>query len=84
MAKKLTNPEKITILKDLLLPMLCKSIDAATVELQTARDNYIALTSIDGDKDSVKKAPILSVVEGQVSVQMAQDTIKEIKRLLNS
>lgn len=83
MSKKLTKQDKLDILSLVLLPQLESALKGAAVELEQAKEDWVSLYAVDGDKEKVKKAPILSVVEGQVSVESARNCLREIKRLLS-
>lgn len=82
MAEKLTNEDKIEVIKLYFLPMIEKSLIKANIELEQAKKDYINLKSMDGDIEKIKKSPILSVVDGQVNLESVLDMLPDLKKML--
>ena len=83
MAKKLTAKDKVDILKITVLPLMKERLSDACAELEQAKEDWLNLNSIDGDKSKVKKNPILSVLDGQVSVELLGKLMADVERMLN-
>lgn len=82
MIEKLTNEDKIEVIKLYFLPMIEKSLIKANLQLEQAKNDYINLNSMDGNRQEVKKAPILSVVDGQVQLESVLDMLPDLKKML--
>ena len=80
---KLKAQDKVDILKITFLPLMKERISDAYVELEQAKKDWLNLYSADGDKSKVKKNPILSVIDGQVSVEMIGKLMADVERMLN-
>jgi ribulose bisphosphate carboxylase small subunit len=59
-----------------------KKLQEALDVLKQAENDYIQLHSFDGDKASVKQDPILSTIDGRVTVEMALEQIQTIGRTM--
>ena len=81
MAKKINAQNKVDIFKTVFLPLIRTKIKEANQDLQQAQDDWINLYG-DGDRSKVKKNPIFSVVDGQVSVQFLDRLIADVERML--
>ena len=81
MAKKITAQGKIDIIKTVFLPLIKEKIADADRNLQQAQDDYINLYG-DGDRSKVTRNPIISVVDGQVQVEILDKLIKDVERVL--
>ena len=83
MARKLSATDKVEILKITHLPLIKERISDADAELKQAKKDWLNLYCIDGDKSKVKKNPILSVIDGEVSVELIGKLIADVERVLN-
>ena len=81
MAKNITAQGKIDILKTVFLPLIKEKITNADRNLQQAQDDYINLYG-DGDISKVTRNPIISVVDGQVQVEILDKLIADVERVL--
>lgn len=77
-----SNQDKLNILTNILLPQLEDMVKRAAADLVQYQKDYIALNHADGGVGYVKKLPIMSAIDARVHIEMAQDTVGEIKRLL--
>ena len=82
--KRLSDSDKLEIIKTCILPFLESKINEAKAELEQAKEDLLILNSADGDRESVRKKPIFSVVEAQVSVEFALGFVNDIKKVFNS
>lgn len=79
----LKNTEKIEIAK-FQVKSLKEQLQSAIISLQQAEEDWCNLNSCDGDKQSVKKTPILSSCEGRVSCELAMELLSDMERMLKS
>ena len=86
MGKKngLSAVDKLEIIKTCILPFLEGKLNDAKAELEQAKEDWCILNSADGDRESVKKNPIFSVVEAQVSAEFALGFVNVIKKVFKN
>jgi hypothetical protein len=70
---------KVTLFE---IKAVSKKLQEALDVLKQAEIDYIQLHSFDGDKASVKQDPILSTIDGRVTVEMALEQIQTIGRTM--
>lgn len=79
----LTKADKINIAK-FQVKELKRQLQNAIISLQQAEEDWCKLNSCDGDRQSVKKPPILSCCDARVSCEMAMEFIGDMERMLKS
>lgn len=79
----LTKADKIDIAK-FQVKSLKEHLQRAIISLQQAEEDWLKLNSCDGDRQSVKKPPILSCCDARVSCEMAMGFIGDMERMLKS
>lgn len=79
----LKNTEKIEIAK-FQVDAIKKQLQDSINSLKQAEEDWCNLNSCDGDKQSVKKHPILSSCEGRVSCELAMELLSDMERMLKS
>lgn len=77
----LKNTEKIEIAK-FQLDFIKEQLNNALSSLNQAQEDWIQLNSCDGNKESVKKHPILSSTDALVSCEMALKLLDDMERML--
>lgn len=75
----LKNTEKIVKFQ---LDFIKEELNNAVSSLKQAQEDWIQLNSCDGDRQSVKKPPILSCCEATVSCEMALELLYDMERML--
>lgn len=79
----LTKADKIDIAK-FQVRSLKEQLQSAIISLQQAEEDWLNLNSCDGDRQSVKKPPILSCCDARVSCEMAMEFLGNMERMLKS
>lgn len=79
----LTKADKINIAK-FQVKSLKEQLQSAIISLQQAKEDWLNLNSCDGDRQSVKKPPILSCCDAMVSCEMAMEFLDDMERMLKS
>lgn len=79
----LTKADKIDIAK-FQVKSLKERLQSAIISLQQAEEDWCKLNSCDGDRQSVKKPPILSCCAARVSCEMAMEFLGDMERMLKS
>lgn len=79
----LTKADKIDIAK-FQVKLLKEQLQSAIISLQQAEEDWCKLNSCDGDRQSVKKPPILSCCAAKVSCEMAMEFLGDMERMLKS
>ena len=79
----LTKEDKIDIAK-FQVKFLMEQLQKAIISLQQAEEDWCKLNSCDGDRESVKKPPILSACDARVSCEMAMEYVGDMERMLKS
>lgn len=79
----LTKADKIDIAK-FQVKSLKEQLQSAIISLQQAEEDWLNLNSCDGDRQSVKKPPILSCCDARVSCEMAMEFLGNMERMLKS
>lgn len=79
----LTKADKIDIAK-FQVKSLKEQLQSAIISLQQAEEDWLKLNSCDGDRQSVKKPPILSCCDARVSCEMAIEFLGDMERMLKS
>lgn len=77
----LNKSEKLEILQ-LQLDMLKEQMELAVSSLKQAQEDWCILNSCDGDRLLVKKPPILSVCDAQVTCEMAIGFLGDMERVI--
>lgn len=77
----LKNADKVEIAK-FQVDFIKTQLDNALNSLNQAQEDWIQLNSCDGDKESVKKHPILSSTDALVSCEMALNLLNDMERML--
>ena len=79
----LTKTDKIDIAK-FQVKSLKEQLQNAIISLQQAEEDWYKLNSCDGDRQSVKKPPILSCCDARVSCEMGMEFLSDMERMLKS
>lgn len=77
----LKNADKVEIAK-FQVDFIKTQLNNALNSLNQAQEDWIQLNSCDGDKESVKKHPILSSTDALVSCEMALNLLNDMERML--
>lgn len=78
---KIARDLKIEIVK-MELPFIIKHLETASSTFKKAADDWCVVNSCDGDKSKVEKPPVLTMVDGQVMVDLCIEYLRKLMRTM--